>query len=199
MDSDQQFRMDVRRAIILGQYICYWGMPLHRMISRSKDDIVEVYSFPPSQQSPIHRFASIGFARSAENKSTSYELLMTLPPHLGGASEDESMRFVLDVFVHGLRDDVRLSDGALVNDVPIMPQAWYARSLLVSEPLGEPRELSTIHVGKQHVDLLWLIPVYSEEMRFIETHGLSAFFAVEPASEWGLVDPTRPVSEIDMR
>ena len=56
----QNLVQDIRRTILLSQYMYFWGMPDFRVISRKEDKTIEIYSFPPIKDSEIYRFAIVG-------------------------------------------------------------------------------------------------------------------------------------------
>jgi hypothetical protein len=190
-DTRERFNFDLRRTIILSRYIHHWGIPDYRVVSRKGSDVVEVYSFPPSSGSVVHRFATIGV--SAHKKQTGehldYELLTVLPPGLGGASIKQVADFLLDVFAHGLRSDVHYRNGCIIPEITVMPDCWRTRAAMLDEPLGEPEELSVFHVGAQHVTLYWVIFLHQAEAAFISSHGLEEFDRLVKSTGTNLIDP----------
>jgi hypothetical protein len=117
---------------------------------------------------------------------------MCLPKDLAGASIDEVISFILDVAVHSLRRDVNFEIGATISETSLMPQSWAPRALILDEPRGEPEELEYFHIGHQHVNLIWLVPIYKAEYELIAREGVDAFYRLEEQSDWSLADPNRP-------
>jgi hypothetical protein len=193
-DDATLFDLDVRRSIILGAYIHRWGIPDFRVKTQRQDHIAEVYSFPPRRGGPVHRFATVGVsaATRADGKRADWELLMVLPGSLAGASTNEVASFIFDVMAYSYRADVNFSPGQTIPETPLAPKAWEPRALLLDEPRGETEGLSSTHVGHQHVKLIWLVPIYGDELALIEEQGLREFYRRERDSEWSLADPDRP-------
>ncbi len=185
---------DARRDAILRRFIEAWGQPDVRRTTTRKDEVVDVHGFAARPGSSVYRVATAGAAqvRRDDGDLASFELLMVLPRDLGGATFTEVTSFLLDVFAHGLRQDVRLRPGFTIAPTPLAPTAWPARALLFQEPLGEPEELATFHVDGIHVDLLWVVPIHESEFEGIRQHGLEWFYDLDERSEWSLADPHRP-------
>jgi hypothetical protein len=184
---------DVRRSILLGAYIRCWGQPDERVVSRRGDDAVELYSFP-FVQTKVHRFATAGVSglRCEDARLASWELLLTLPRDLGGATSQEVVSLALDVMAYSLRRDVPFKIGLTIPETPLMPKAWSPRALLVDEPRGEPEELTSLRIGSQHVKLVWLVPIHGDERQLIVDEGLDSFDQLAQDSDWSLADPGRP-------
>ena len=185
---------DIRRTLILGVYMRYWGMPEYRWISRHESHAIEVYSFPPGKDELVHRFATVGASavNREDGKPANYELCMILPDELGGASADEVVSLMLDVAVHSYRKDVRCSVGATISETPLMPAKWLPKALLFDALRGEPEELSHISVGAQCIEVLWLVPIYGDEQELIASEGIDAFDLLDAQTDWSVVDPRRP-------
>ena len=184
---------DIRRAIILGVYIRRWGLPEERIVSRRGPDAVEVYSFPPGGQK-VHRFATVGVSGVScdDGRPASWELYMVVPAGLAGTSVQEVASFMLDVMAYSLRRDVAFRVGQTIPETPLMPRAWKPRALLLDELRGEPEDMSSFHVGIQHVKLVWLVPIHEDERRLIGERGLEEFDRLDQDSDWSLADPSRP-------
>lgn len=192
--KERELMIDVRRAIILGGYCSKWGMPDWRVQSRRKDDLVEVYSFPAGPQESIHRFATVGISSIPcdDGSLARWELFVTLPSALCSDSPQDVTNLILDLAVYSLRSDVKFAVGEAIPESSLVPASWAAKAFLLDEPRGEPEELSNFHIGTQHVDLIWVVPIYSDEFQLIKTRGLDAFDRLEALSEWSLADPNRP-------
>jgi hypothetical protein len=192
--EEKKLLLDIRRTIILGAYISHWGFPDQRTISRRGDDVIEVYSFAPQANEKLHRFAMIGISGISQQEETPilHELFMCLPKDLAGASLDEVVSFILDVAVYSLKSETNFKIGATISETSLMPQNWAARALILDEPRGESQELEYFHVGSQHINLIWLVPIYKGEYDLIAREGVEAFYRLEEQSDWSLVDPNRP-------
>jgi len=194
-DTDGAFTHDVRRSVLLDTYIRCWGMPLQRVLARHADTghVLEVYVFPSHEGQPIARFATVGVsAHVCATGTIDKELLMALPGDLGGASRDEVVSFMLDIaaYVIYTREDVE--PPFTVPETPLAPRAWATSALLVDQARGESEELGEIGLGDDEVELLWVIPIYPSEYRFIKASGFDAFDALADKGEFSLVDIGRP-------
>lgn len=191
-DSNQQFVRDVRRSIILGAYVRHWGMPEYRKIGRSGIDQIEVYSFPSTERAPVYRIATVGISSVKKNSHRiNKELLMALPHDLGGATRDEVFDFMLNVTAHVITvlddtDPPRISP-----ESPLAPKEWKPKALLFDQARSEPEELSELAVGSHVVELLWVVPIYNSEYRFISEQGIEAFDALAGKAELSLADVNR--------
>ncbi|WP_426747771.1 hypothetical protein VZQ01_10770 [Myxococcus faecalis] len=59
MDPPELFQQDLRRTVVLGACLRHWGMPRDRQRFSRQTDVVEVYFFPASAESPVARFATV--------------------------------------------------------------------------------------------------------------------------------------------
>jgi hypothetical protein len=94
--------------------------------------------------------------------------------------------------VHVRRPDVVLRAGCSVPESKWVPAEWSIRAMLVDEPTGEPEELADTHVGPQHVQLWWLVPIHGAEYKLINEQGLDAFYELNEAAALSLADVRRP-------
>jgi hypothetical protein len=192
MTTDGSLEFDVRRSILLGGYIQHWGLPAERQSFTRGDDRVEVYSFPATGNVRVSRVASVGASTYVRDGRYRAEFMMALPGDLGGATFAQVAGFLMDVALYAQQDDVRLREGMVIPPSPLVPEAWVPRALLVDLPRSEPEELASVHVGIQHVNLWWVIPIYVSEYELICQSGLEAFDELEQASESSLADVRRP-------
>jgi len=185
---------DVRRAILLGAYVRAWGVPINRSLARRGSEIIEVYAFPGRKDERVNRFATVGVSalRRDGDKLANWELLLVVPADNGGASEGEVISFLVDTASYSLRSDVRFNVGQTIPPSPLLPSCWGARALLLDDPRGEAAELSDSHVGIQHIKLVWLVPIHTDERDLILSRGIEAFDHAEAATQWSLADPNRP-------
>lgn len=190
--SEATLDFDLRRTIILGDYIKAWGMPESRFVTSKGAQRIETYYFPP-HQGVVGRFATVGVSdyMHPDGTSTDWEFLMVLPDDNAGACIDAVAGFLFDVMAATRHSGARLSVGSTIDESPIAPASWKAKALLFDTPRGEPEFLERFHYVKQCIQLFWLIPIYKSERDAIVAHGLDRFDAADQASEWSLVDPLR--------
>jgi Suppressor of fused protein (SUFU) len=180
LKDERKLVQDIQRTIILFKYIKYWGMPDFRIISRKDEDEIEIYSFPPINNSGIHRFATIGVSEiyNLEQNLTNindYEFVMILPRCLGGASDIEVMSFMMDIVAYFRELKIPLNEGTIIPETPLAPQTWKPRAILIDTPRGEAEELENHQVGSHVINLYWLVPVYKNEYDLIKERGLNEF------------------------
>jgi hypothetical protein len=192
--EEKKLAFDIKRSIMLCAYMDCWQMPDERVISRRGEDRIEIYSFRPHSEITIHRFATIGLSSICreDGAQANYELFMALPGDLRGATPQQVESFMMDVAAYSLRSNVKFCVSETIPETPLMPPSWAPRAILLEEPRGEPEELESFSVGSQQINLIWLVPIYKEELDFIREHGIEQFDELESKSEWSLVDPTRP-------
>jgi hypothetical protein len=193
-DNEKKFVSDIRRTTILGGYIRCWGTPEYRIIGQKENDEVEIYSFPSEVDKKVHRIATVGISgmKSESGKAFGYEFLMVLPKNLGESSFELIASFLLDLIAYCLKYDIEISEGKTISETPLMPNSWHPKALLFDQPWGEPEEIVSFHVGKQHIDLFWVIPIYQDEQELIKKEGIKKFDELRNKSGWSLADPKRP-------
>src|SRR5262249_55451965 len=158
-DAIREFDFDLRRTLILFPYIRCWGIPEIRVRSTRGEALVEVYAFPPSRNNKVYRFATVGSSAQSKDdaKQLACEFLLILPPELGVATVEQAAHYLLDIVAHGLRADVDYRPGYVIPQITVAPTCWSTHAAFLDEPLGEPEELGSFHVGPEHIDLLWVI------------------------------------------
>lgn len=194
-DSVVDFNFDLRRTLILSKYVGEWGIPKSRVIARNQDEApIEVYWFPGEEGQKVARFATMGVSarKKAKGKFLNHELLFVLPTDLGGADEKDIFNYMLDVSVYALRDDVDFGVETSIPESSLAPEKWKLKAVLVDEARGESEVFEKIHVGIQHISLLWLVPIYQNEYRQIREHGIESFDRLCEKSDFSLVDISRP-------
>ncbi len=196
-EIDQTLVNDIRRSIILGKYIEHWGLPKFRTCCRKSEGedpvAVEVYQFP-SRKDGVYRFATVGISGQKTDYGTiaHWEFLLAVPEDLGGASEDKVVHYICDIMAYSLEDGVSVCEGETIPETKLAPEEWSTNAIFFSEALGEPEELSCFHIGAQHVDLIWLVPVTESERLYITDHSLEEFDKKVESAEYSLIDVNRP-------
>lgn len=193
MDPKKQLDLDIRRTIILGGYIRHWGMPRDRIRFHKHEDeeVVEAYLFPATSERRVARIATVGNSAFVREGVHRCEFMLGLPEDLGEATFAQAAGFLMDFCLYA-RKRGRLFAGLTVPASPLVPTAWAPRALLLDEPRSEPEELTAVHVGEQHVDLWWVVPIYASEYQFINQKGVEAFDVLAEAHELSLADVRRP-------
>lgn len=188
---------DIRRTIILSEYMKHWGMPEFRQTMAQEHELVELYTFPGKDTENITRFSTIGLSSNQiegdENKCNSgVELLMILPKFVAFEQKEKIRNYLFDIASYVLNTLGRkLTAGTTIPESPLAPNNW-PNALLFDEPLGEAEELGCFHIGTQHVDLLWLIPIYGCEYQVIKEKGLEVFDKFVEKEDCSLIDINRP-------
>lgn len=191
-----EFNFDLRRTIILSQYINAWGIPKYRVKTYKNDKCnpIETYVFYGQKESKINHFATVGVStqKSKNGKPSCHELMFVLSKTLGTTTEDSVINYLIDIAVYSIRDDVKFAIESLIPDSPLAPNEWGQKSILIDEPRGEIESLESFHVGAQHVYLYWLIPIYNNEYELILNSGIDSFDKYCDVSDFSLVDISRP-------
>ena len=193
----QKLSFDIRRTIILSEYMKHWEMPEFRQTMSRENERVELYTFPGNDSENVTRFSTIGLSsiRSKDSErqyGIGAELMMVLPKEVAIEQEDQIKNYLFDVASYLLNTLGRqLTVGTTIPESPLAPNGW-PKALLFDEPRGEPEELSCFHIGSQHVDLFWLIPIYGSEYELIKEKGLGDFDKLYEPGDIRLVDINRP-------
>lgn len=188
---------DIRRTIMLSAYMKYWGSPEYRQTITRESERVELYSFPGPESSKITRFSTVGLSSdqaegSRKKNHTDVELLMVLPKDVASEQERQISNYLFDIVAYVLNQfEENPMVGTTIPETPLAPLGW-PKAILFDEPRGEPEELGFFHVGSQHVDLLWLVPIYGSEYQLIKKNGLERFDRLVDESNISLVDIGRP-------
>jgi len=202
--SDEQFSFDIKRSIILAEYIKCWGMPETRNIIPERkvtDDSslqnnmpVELYVFPGEDMDQVTRVATIGLSSCKFNdyKSCNSELLMVLPYDVADDQLEAVSQYIFDVsnyIVNTLGCNIK-SEDLISEGLVLAPEDW-PNALLFDDPRGEPNELNHFYIGLQHVTLSWVVPIFGSEYELIKSSGIESFDAAVANAETSLVEVRR--------
>ena len=197
---DLNLEFDIKRSIILAEYIKCWGMPEARHImptnnSLNKVEAVEVYVFPGEDMDQVSRVATIGLSscKFSNGKRCNSELLLVLPYDIIDDEVGAISHYIFDISTHIINSLERnLSAEEIVPEHAIeqVPEGW-PRALLFDEPRGEPNELNNFYIGMQHVKLSWVVPIFDSEYTLIKNSGIESFDAAIHDAEVSLVEVRR--------
>jgi len=193
VNIDKQLSLDMRRTILLGEYMRAWGMPLYRTVTKRGDETVEAYFFPAKGDSVINRYATVGLSNCVrvDGRKVDQELFMATPYDNAGATADEVTSYLFDIMAFSLGEDIAFEVGCVFGESRLAPAAWTARAILIDEPRAEPEFLTEMHVGSQCVRLLWVVQIHKDELALILKSGIDMFDEFAQAAEWSIVDPQR--------
>jgi len=194
LNSDEQFSFDIKRSIILAEYIKCWGMPEARNLM--PDMPVELYVFPGEDMDQVTRVVTIGLSscKFGDDKSCNNELLMVLPFDVVDDQWESVSNYLFELsnyIVNTLGRSVKTED--LKEGSDSAPEGWPS-ALLFDDPRGEPNELNQFYIGMQHVTLSWVVPIFSSEYDLIKTSGIESFDAAIENAEVSLVEVRRESS-----
>jgi hypothetical protein len=197
-NPEKNLSFDIKRSIILAEYIKCWGMPEARELmpydNESKVSMpVELYIFPGEDMDQVTRIATIGLSscKFQDDKRCNSELLMVLPFDIADEQWDAISRYVFDIsryLINTLGHNVKSAD--LLPESDLAPDDW-PQALLFDDPRGEPNELNYFHIGMQHVTLSWVVPVFASECDLIKNSGIEAFDTAVDHAEVSLVEVRR--------
>lgn len=207
--SDKDLNVDIKRSIILAEYIKCWGIPEVRSLLVSGRDIkqseelgesisIEVYVFPGEDMDQVSRIATIGLSscKFSDGKSCNSELLMVLPYDIVEDEINNISHYICDISNHIIN-----VIGRNIEPEEIVSESQYARvpedwpnALLFDDPRGEPNELNHFYIGLQHVTLSWVVPIFASEYELIKNNGIESFDAAVTDAEVSLVEVRRDAS-----
>jgi len=193
LTPDEQFNFDIKRSIILAEYIKCWGMPEARNLMTNKKMPVELYVFPGEDMDQVTRVVTIGLSscKFADDKSCNNELLMVLPFDVADDQWESVSQYIFELsnyIVNTLGRNVKAED--LKEESDQAPEAW-PKALLFDDPRGEPNELNQFYIGIQHVTLSWVVPIFGNEYSLIKSSGIESFDAAVTDAEVSLVEVRR--------
>lgn len=185
MSSIDKLNFDIKRSIILAEYIKCWGMPEDRKLIKIEalnENIarpVELYIFAGEDMDQVSRVATIGLSsyKFPEGKSCHSELLMVLPYDLVDDEIGAISHYISDIchhIINSLQRNLIATEVLAEENIERVPVGW-PKALLFDEPHGEPSGLSNFYIGMQHVKLSWVIPIFKNESELIKTNGVDAF------------------------
>jgi len=194
LNSDEQFSFDIKRSIILAEYIKCWGMPEARNCMPHMP--VELYVFPGEDMDQVTRVVTIGLSscKFVDDKTCNNELLMVLPFDVADDQWDSVSKYIFELsnyIVNTLGRNVKSED--LKEETDSAPEGW-PKALLFDDPRGEPSELNQFYIGMQHVMLSWVVPIFGSEYDLIKTSGIESFDAAVTEAEVSLVEVRRDTS-----
>ncbi|MCL9662468.1 suppressor of fused domain protein [Paenibacillus hunanensis] len=194
-NPEQQLAFDIRRSIILGAYIREWSMPAYRVLLNHPDRAihVEIYYFPAADEDDIARFATVGLSNTfrSNGQSIGTEWMLALTAELGDESAERIFTYMCDLLVHHIEvaPDSRIP--RVMGESELAPDHWSTRALLLDELRGESEELETIQVGDESIQMIWAVPLTTQEASLILQEGVEAFDSYIEESEYSIIDPCR--------
>lgn len=188
-----ELEFDIKRSIILSKYMNYWGMPETRKVMTRENERVELYVFPGEDLDQITRIATIGLSSCnfKDGRSCSSELLLVIPFDVAEDNFESISNYIFDICAYilcTLERNVNSED--LVPENDLAPTGW-PKALLFDEPRGEPEDLECIHIGIQHINLRWVIPIFGSEYNLIKSSGIESFDNAVDEMELSLVETRR--------
>ncbi len=191
-----ELEFDIKRALILSEYIDCWAMPDSRAKITKGKDTIELYSFPCDQNEYVSRFATIGLSSCKVNDTEfcNSELMLVVPKDVALEQSELLTNYIFDIVTYltsTLGRNVQAEDA--IPESELAPKGW-PKAILFDEPHGEPETLGCFHVGAQAVKLLWLVPIFGSEYNYLKTHGISALDKALESIELSPVDIRRKAS-----
>jgi len=192
MALDKQFGFDIKRSIILAEYIKCWGMPESRQFM--PDMPVELYVFPGEDMDQVTRVITIGLSscKFSDDKRCNNELLMVLPYDVVDDQLEAVSQCIFKLsnyIIKTLGCNVKSAD-LIPEGLISVPEDW-PNAILFDDPRGEPNELNHFYIGMQHVTLSWVVPIFSSEYELIKSSGIESFDAAVTDADTSLVEIRR--------
>ena len=148
-DSSESLSFDIKRSIILAEYIKCWGVPEFRNVVsintpkiKGEAEAIELYIFPGEDMDQVSRVATIGLSSYIfpDGKSCNSELLMVLPYDI----VDDEIKFISN-YIRSICNYIINTQGRNLKAEEIVseeigknvPDDW-PKALLFDEPRGEP-------------------------------------------------------------
>jgi hypothetical protein len=151
-----------------------WGIPEYRNITSKGKHSIELYSFPEER---FTRFATIGISSATipNSEQCNSEIVMIIPKDVASEQTNEITNYIFDVAVYLIKTLGRnLTAEDVIQESDLAPKGW-PKALIFDEPRGEAEELSSFHVGHQHIKLFWVIPIHGAEYNFINDGNIEKF------------------------
>ena len=184
------FEFDIRRTIILSKYITNWGMPEYRNVTSKDNHSVELYSFP---EKLFTRFATVGLSSGIlpNSDKCNSEIVIVLPSNVVDNQTAEIVNYIFDIVAYLIEKLERnLTAETTTPESKLAPVGW-PKALLFDEPRGEVEDLSYFHVGSQHVELFWVIPIFGAEYDLINNGNIERFDEIVESMDIQITDVRR--------
>ncbi|NRB39550.1 MAG: suppressor of fused domain protein [Pseudomonadales bacterium] len=168
-------------------------MPETRKIMSRDKTSVELYVFPGEDMGQVTRIATIGLSSNkfSDAQTCNSELLMVIPFEVGFDQIETISDYIFDIssyILTTLGRNIKFED--LIPESELAPADW-PKALFIDVPRGEPEELRSFHIGMQHVNLSWLVPIFAKEYDLIKTSGIESFDAAIENMQASLVETRR--------
>lgn len=183
--NDEQKNFYVFKSVVLAQYLSYWGSP-DKIISVKKEDCF--YSVCVFIDEDIVRVLSLGNSYGYFGKSKKEFLLVTTTDDFK-AHYTDLIKLMINVM---LNDSFENTNYACYKAIPTEFRGF--SHLLLDELRGEP-ESTNICLGGEHIEILWLVPIYDHEDELLMEHGFDEFDRYIADNQIELVDLLRPKVE----
>ena len=165
-------------------------MPEFRQTMSKDREVIELYTFPDNL---IQRYATVGLSSCNISNSIqcNSELFLAVPSHIVDEQSEKIANYIFDIssyLINTLGRNIKAED--VVPESELAPEGW-PKALLFDQPSGEPEELSCFHIGKQQIDLLWVVPIHGAEYNLIMKDGIESFDEAIQNIDLSVVDVRR--------
>lgn len=194
--KERELSFDIRRTIILGAFIKEWSIPEYRVILNKPEKAVniEVYYFPGANENDVARFATVGLSSTlrSNGQPIGTEWMMALAYDLGAESVDRIFSYVCDLIAHHIETSPDSQIPRVMDESQLAPENWSTNAFLLDELRGESEDLEGIQIGNEVVQVIWAVPVTSQEATLILQEGVESFDSYMAGTEHSIIDPRRP-------
>lgn len=184
---------NIRRSLILSSYIKEWGYPKTAHICTWNNCDIEIYFFPPKDPNHVCRIATIGASKLINNNNEKllFEYLVVLPPDFSGITEKRIESLIMNLIIHSTKLNWLLKVNEVIEVKNIFPDCWRMSYIWRNEPWAEDESVQSWDFYGQKIDLIWVVPIYETEKKYISEKGRDAFEDECDMAGCNLFDPSR--------
>jgi hypothetical protein len=191
---EDRLHFDIRRSLILQNYIQVWGVPTCRFTREADASVVEIYFFESidnSGEDSIIHVATVGISSCFDQGEIASEMFVVVSSSYSEATAQELCDLMISMSEYSRKNKGKVVYGETIDVINPIPSKWNAKSILICEPFGEPEELSVVNFNNQKIEIRWLLPIFSDEVSYIRKNGMIALFDLFENSEISIAEPTR--------
>jgi hypothetical protein len=177
---EDRLHFDIRRSLILQNYIQVWGVPTCRFTREADASVVEIYFFESidnSGEDSIIHVATVGISSCFDQGEIASEMFVVVSSSYSEATAQELCDLMISMSEYSRKNKGKVVYGETIDVINPIPSKWNAKSV--------------VNFNNQKIEIRWLLPIFSDEVSYIRKNGMIALFDLFENSEISIAEPTR--------